>query len=173
MDTATKGNIPVTTSKKAVAKSNWPVLQHPIAEMERAFDRFFGSHSWPSLRRWEDVPAFDNLFEFQGLRVPSLDVVDRDNEVLIRAELPGIDKKDINVSLSDNLLTIKGESSKGEKKEKGDYYRNEISSSSFARTVTVPSDIDISKTVANLKDGVLEIKLPKAATSKKHNISVM
>lgn len=163
MDTATKGNIPVTTSKKAAVKSNaWPVLQHPILEVERAFDRFLG-RNWP----------VDNLFQVEGLRLPSLDVVDRDNEVLIRAELPGIDKKDINVSLSDNLLTIKGESSKEEKEEKGDYYRNEISSSSFARTITVPSDIDISKTVANLKDGVLEIKLPKAATSKKHNISVM
>jgi HSP20 family protein len=93
--------------------------------------------------------------------------------VLVRAEIPGIEKKDINISLTDNLLTIKGESKKEEKEEKGDYYRREISSSSFARSVTVPASVDVSKAVANLKDGVLEIKLPKAESSKRRNIMVM
>jgi HSP20 family protein len=115
----------------------------------------------------------DNLFQVEGVRVPSLDVVDRDNEVLVRAEIPGIEKKDIDVSLNDNVLTIKGQSSKEEKEEKGDYYRREISSSSFARSVTVPANLDISKTVANLKDGVLEVRLPKVEASKRHSISVM
>jgi HSP20 family protein len=172
MDTATKGNIPVTTSKKEEPYSSWPVLHHPIAEMERAFDRFFG-RSWPSLGRWGGSPSLDNLFEIEGMRMPSLDVVDRANEVLVRAEIPGIEKKDINISLTDNLLTIKGESKKEEKEEKGDYYRREISSSSFARSVTVPASVDVSKAVANLKDGVLEIKLPKAESSKRRNIMVM
>lgn len=168
MDTDNKGNIPVTTGKKEMAKTFWPALQHPVAEMERFFGR-----NWPSVRRWGDFTALDNLFEAEGLRMPSLDVVDRDNEVLVRAEIPGIEKKDINVSLTDNLLTIKGQSSKEEKEEKGDYYRHEISSSSFARSVTVPGTVDVSKTVANLKDGILEIKLPKVESSKKRNIAVM
>lgn len=172
MDTATKGNIPVTTSKKEVAKTSWPALQHPILEMERAFDHFF-SRSWPSFKRSSDFPALDNLFQVEGVRVPILDVVDRDNEVLVRAEIPGIEKKDIDVSLNDNVLTIKGQSSKEEKEEKGDYYRREISSSSFARSVTVPANLDISKTVAKLKDGVLEVRLPKVEASKRHSISVM
>jgi HSP20 family protein len=172
MNTDTKGNIPVTTSEKEPAKTSWPALQHPIAEMERAFDRFFG-RNWPSVRRWGDFAALDNLFEAEGLRMPSLDVVDRDNEVLVRAEIPGIEKKDISVSLTDNLLTIKGQSSSEKKEEKGDYHRHEISSSSFARAVTVPASVDASKTVANLKDGILEIKLPKIESSKKRNIAVM
>jgi HSP20 family protein len=171
MSTDTKGNIPVTTSKNETAKTSWPALQHPIAEMERAFDRFFG-RNWPSVRRWGDFTALDNLFEAEGLRMPSLDVVDRDNEVLVRAEIPGVEKKDISVTLTDNLLTIKGQSKKEEKEEKGDYHRHEISSSSFARAVTVPASVDVSKTVANLKDGILEIKLPKIESSKRRNIEV-
>lgn len=162
MDKDSKGNIPVTSSKTQVAKGSWPVLQHPIAEMERAFDRFFG-HRWP----------LDNLYQVEGLRMPSLDVVDRETEVLVRVEIPGIDKKDINVSLTDNVLTIKGQTSEEEKEEKGDYYRNEISSASFARSITVPTNVDVTKTVANLKDGILEIKLPKVESSKRRNIRVM
>jgi HSP20 family protein len=162
MDKGSKGNIPVTSGKTEAAKGSWPALQHPIAEMERAFDRFFG-HRWP----------LDNLFQVEGLRMPSLDVVDRETEVLVRAEIPGIDKKDINVTLTDNVLTIKGQTSKEEKEEKGDYYRNEISSASFARSITVPTNVDITKSVANLKDGILEIKLPKAEASQRRNITVM
>ncbi|MDP2231627.1 Hsp20/alpha crystallin family protein [Methylotenera sp.] len=171
MDDKVKGNIPVTTSGKEVAKSSRPGL-HPIAEMERAFDRFFG-RGWPSsLLSRGDTPAVDSLFEFEGHRLPSLDVIDRDAEIVVRAEIPGIDKKDINVSLADNVLTIKGQTSTESKEEKGDYYRHEISSSSFARSVTVPGVVDGSKVVANLKDGILEVKLAKTAASKRQNIQV-
>ncbi|MDP1765585.1 MAG: Hsp20/alpha crystallin family protein [Methylotenera sp.] len=170
MDDKVKGNIPVTTSGKDVAKSSRPGL-HPIAEMEKAFDRFFGRR-WPSLLNWSDTPAVDSLFEFEGHRLPSLDVIDRDSEVVVRAEIPGIDKKDINVSLADNVLTIKGQTSTESKEEKGDYYRHEISSSSFARSVTVPGTVDGSKVVANLKDGILEVKLAKTESSKRQNIQV-
>lgn len=90
------------------------------------------------------------------MRLPSLDVVDRDADILVRAEIPDIDKKDINISITDNLLTIKWQS-RHEEKERGDYHRHEISSSSFARSVSLSSAVDFSKTVANLKDGVLEI----------------
>ena len=171
MDTDTKGNIPVTTGKKEPAKTSWLALHHPIAEMERAFDRFF-RRNWPSLRHWSDFPSLDNLFEVEGMRIPSLDVVDRDSEVLVRAEIPGIEKKDINISLTDNILSIKGQSSSEKNEEKGDYHRHEISSSSFARSVTVPASVDVSKAVASLKDGVLEISLPKTESSKRRNIEV-
>lgn len=168
MDTENKTNIPVTTAKDK-SKSTWPSI-HPVAEMERAFDRFFG-RGFPSLWRRNEAP-FDSLLEFEGQRMPSLDVVDRDNEVFVRAEMPGIEKKDINISLTDNLLTIKGQSSSEKKEEKGDYYRHEISSSSFARSVTVPGNVDSSRAVANLKDGILEITLPKVESSKRRNIAV-
>ncbi|MDI1361802.1 Hsp20/alpha crystallin family protein [Methylotenera sp.] len=169
MDTQTKGNIAVKTSGKDVAKNAWPSI-HPIADMEKAFDRFFGRR-WPSLWNW-DTPAVDTIFEFDGQRLPSLDIIDRDSEVIVRAEIPGIEKKDLNISLADNILTIKGQTNSESKEEKGDYYRHEISSSSFARSVSVPGTVDIANIVANLKDGILEIKLPKIEASKRRSIKV-
>ncbi len=170
MDTERKGNIPVKITGKEVAKTSWPNI-HPIADMERALDHFFG-RSLQSLWSRNDTPLMDNLFEFVGQRLPSLDLIDRGNEVLVRAEIPGIGKKDLNISLTDSLLTIKGQSSSEKEEEKGDYYRHEISCSSYARSVTVPGTVDASKTVATLKDGILEITLPKVETSKRCNIVV-
>ena len=173
MDTKTKQNIPVTTSKESSGTAL--TTQHPVADMERRFeqlvDRFFGRR-WPSLARWPDFSLAGDLFEKMELRLPSLDVVDRDNEILVRAEIPGIDKKDIDISLTDNLLTIKGQSSSEKKEEKGDFHRHEISRSSFARSVTLPGAVDSSKANATLKDGVLEVTLPKLESSKRRSISV-
>ena len=166
-------NIPVTTEKKSVISkpsSLWPAI-HPIAEMERVFDRIFG-RSQPSLWHRRDAPLLDNVFEFDGQRLPNLDVVDRENEILVRAELPGIEKKDLNISITDNLLSIKGESGSETKEEKGDYYRHEISSFSFARSITLPCAVDDAKVTASLKKGILEITLPKMESSKRRNIKV-
>lgn len=181
MVTKNKQNIRVTenspASKSKVTKSTPSVIRHPITEMENVFDRFFGRGGFPSLWRGRDFPTIDslfgdNLFEFSGQRLPKLDVVDRDNEIMVRSEIPGVEKKDLNISLTDNILTIKGQSSSEKKEEDGDYHRREISSSSFARSFTLPGAVDASKAVASLKDGVLEITLPKAESSKKRNITV-
>jgi HSP20 family protein len=173
-------NIKVTenaaASKGKVVKSASPMVQHPIFDVERAFDRFFG-RGFPSLWRGRDFPTIDsllgdNLFELGGQRLPNLDVVDRNDEVLVRAEVPGVEKKDLNITLTDNILTIKGESRSEQKTEEGDYHKREISSSSFARTLTLPATVDASKAVASLKDGVLDITLPKVESSKKRKIAV-
>lgn len=169
MDTETKHNIPVTTENKE-SKSALSVL-HPMAEMERMFERFFG-RGWPSLARWQPPSLMGKWLEEEDLRMPSLDVIDRDNEIVVRAEVPGIDKKDLDISLTDSLLTIKGKTSREKKEEKGDYYRREISSSSFARSVALPGTVNSSAVKASLKDGMLEITLPKHETSRRHNISV-
>lgn len=163
-----KQTIPVKGNKEA--KSTASIL-HPIAEMERAFDRLFG-RGWPSLWRWRETPSYEGLLELEGARPPNLDVIDRDNEILVRAEIPGIEKKDLSVSLTDNLLTIKGQTSTEKKEEKGDYHRHEISCSSFARSVTLPGMVDAAKTAASLKDGILEITLPKMESSKRRSITV-
>jgi HSP20 family protein len=173
MDTETKQNIPVATAKESSGADL--TARHPVADMERRFeqlvDRFFGRR-WPSLARWPDFSLTGDLLGKMEARVPSLDVLDRDHEILVRAEIPGIDKKDISISLTDNLLTIKGQTSREEKEEKGDFHRHEISRSSFARSVTLPGAVDSSKANATLKDGVLEITLPKTESSKRRSISV-
>lgn len=161
-------NVPVTGTGETKAT---PSIFHPLSEMERAFERFF-NRSWPSLWGRGDFPAFDTLLEFERQRMPNLDIVDRDSEIMVRAEIPGIDKKDVNISLTDNLLTIKGQTQKEKKDEKGDYHRHEISCSSFARSVTLPGTVDASRSAASLKDGVLEIKMPKSESSKRRTIAV-
>ena len=139
--------------------------------MESIFHQFF-NRRFPSLFHWSEAPEMGALFEFDGQRLPSLDVVDRDSEVLVRAEIPGIDKKDLSITLADNQLTIKGQASSETEEEKGDYYRHEISKSSFARSVSIPGNLDTTKSVASLKDGVLEVTLPKLDSSKRRNIPV-
>jgi HSP20 family protein len=171
MSEKTKGNnIPVTTSGKSVGPAQWASI-HPISDMAKTFEEFFGK-KWPSLWDWKHVPSVDNLFEFDGQRLPSLDVINRDAEVVVKAEVPGFDKKDISISIADGVLTIKGETKAESKEEKGDYYKREISSSSLARSISLPSNVDESKVIANLKNGILEIKLPKSESSKARKIEV-
>lgn len=159
--------------KKAPTKQSAAVVQSPLSEMERMFDRFW-SRGWPSL--WRDRHDFLNAgrdwFEWKGVRLPNVDVIDRKAEILVRAELPGIDKKDLSISMTDHLLTIKGQTKTETKQEDGDYHRHEISSTAYARSIELPATVDSDKAQASMKDGVLEISLPKAAASIKRNITV-
>lgn len=161
-------SVPVNKTESKGATS----VFHPLGEMERAFERFF-NRNWPAFWSRSDFASFDTLAaEFERQRMPNLDVIDQDNEIVVRAEIPGIDKKDVSIALTDNLLTIKGETQKEKKDDKGNYHRREISRSSFARTVALPGNVDAAKASATLKDGVLEIKLTKAEGSKRRTIAV-
>ena len=104
--------------------------------------------------------------------MPSVDVIDRDDEVVVRAEVPGYKKEDIEVSVADSSLTIKGERKAEQKEEKGDYYRCEISQGAFSRTVALPAEVDDAKAKATMKDGMLELTLPKRDKSKRHTITI-
>lgn len=125
-----------------------------------------------ALLRQEMNTLFDNFsrgFEMEpftgrfGAFSPSVDVRENDKEIKVSAELPGMDDKDIDVSLTKDALTIKGEK-KEEKEDKGkDYYRIERSYGSFSRTIPLPTEIDIDKVKAEFKKGVLTVILPKSA----------
>ncbi|MDP2246725.1 MAG: Hsp20/alpha crystallin family protein [Nitrosomonadales bacterium] len=173
MKSQAKQNIPVKTD----SRNDKPALTslHPIAEMEHIFDRMMERLSgWrkPATARWSDFPQITDWFEGNGQRMPSLDLIDRANEIFVRAEVPGVDKKNVEVTMTDDLLTIRGNSSSETKEEKGDYHRHEISQSSFTRSILLPGSVDTSKASATLKDGVLEINLPKLESSKKRNIKI-
>jgi len=157
----------VTVSKGALEKAApAPQVVGPFDEMDRWFDDFF-SRRW--LRPWGWEARFPEAFK---LSMPKVDVVDRANDVLVRAEVPGVEKKDIEVSVSGNMLTIRGETKKETKEEKGDYYRAEISRGAFSRTVALPAEVDDSKTKAAMKDGVLELTLPKVEKAKRRSIKI-
>jgi len=106
------------------------------------------------------------------MKVPKVDVIDREGEVVVKAEIPGVEKKDIDISVGEDAVTIKGEIRHEEKEEKGDYYRCEISRGAFSRTVALPAAVDGAKAKANFKDGVLELTLPKVEKAKRHTIKL-
>ena len=108
----------------------------------------------------------------KGLMVPELDVSETDDEILVKADLPGVDEKDLSVSLSGTNLLIKGEK-KEEKEEKGKHFhRIERSFGSFQRTIALPVAVDSSRIKAEYNKGVLEIHLPKKPEAKPQQIPV-
>jgi HSP20 family protein len=129
-------------------------LQH---EMNQLFDDFWGG-SWltpygASEREW-------SMFS------PQVDVVETDTEVKVQAELPGLEEKDFEVSVSQDTLTIRGEK-KQEQEEKGrNYYRAERSYGSFQRSIPLPRNVDADRVSAEFTKGVLTISLPKVAAPK-------
>jgi HSP20 family protein len=120
-------------------------------EMERMFERF--EHGWP---RW---PA---LFRRDGeFAVPDLDVRENANSIIVEAELPGVDEKDVSVTLANGMLTITGEK-KHEKEEKGEsYYLAERSFGSFERALRLPDTVDDAKVEAKFDKGVLKVTAAK------------
>jgi HSP20 family protein len=118
-------------------------------EMNSLFDNF--SHGLDIEPGWSRLGSFN----------PKVDVKESDKEIVIAAELPGMEDRDIDISLTKDALTIKGEK-KQEKEDKGkDYYRMERSYGSFTRTIPLPAEIYTEKAKAEFKKGVLNISLPK------------
>jgi len=137
-------------------------------EMDRMFDNMFRNFDdslfWPFRRRryepvkWEDMPVF---------RTPLSNITEKENEYAITAELPGLDKGDIEITFHDGLLEIKGEQKQEEKEEKEGYIRREYSSATYYRAFNLPENINEEKIDANLDKGILEIKVPKKEPEKK------
>lgn len=159
------------TSKKIEVKKETPTQAlSPFEDFERAFDQFF-PRGWmkpfhfgqPS---WSHLPA-----PFEG-RMPHVDVVDRDKEVFVKAELPGVDKNDVEIAMTDRSLTINASIKAEEKEEDGDFHRCEISKGSFSRTISLPSEVDTDKAKAKFKNGVLKITIPKVKKSEHKKIKV-
>ena len=124
------------------------------------FDRFFDD--------W-DMPT---LFSEGNSWVPAFDISENDKEYIVSAELPGIDMKDVEITLSEGVLSIKGEK-KHEEEDKGkDYHRIERRYGSFHRSFRIPGRVKSDKVDASYKDGILKILLPKAEESETKKIKV-
>ncbi len=132
------------------------VLQN---EINRLFDR--------DLLDFGREPAlFDEGF------APAIDVREDDSNVEIRCDLPGVSRDDIDISVSGNLLTIKGEKQDEKEEKESTYYRRESWSGSFQRTVSLPDSVDPDKAKAEMKDGVLHLTMPKREAEKRKQIKV-
>jgi HSP20 family protein len=138
----------------------WPGLGNVRKDMERLFERM-GMADW-------DLPEMRTLGDF----TPTVDFSESKDAFVVKAEIPGIEPRDISVSLENQMLTIKGEK-KHEKEEKDEqYYRMERSYGAFARTVRLPAAVDGSKVTAGFKNGLLTVALPKAPEAKGSTIPV-
>lgn len=141
-----------------------PEAGHPLLslrhEMDRLFEDFF--HGW-------DLAPFAGA---RGMEVPKIDLAETNKEVKVSADLPGTDPKDVDISVSGNVLTIKGERKEEKEEKEKDYHRTERWTGTFQRSVTLPCDVDIDKTDATFKKGVLTITMPKAKTAKRKAIEV-
>lgn len=122
---------------------------------------------------------WDSFFEKRPARVeevsewfPSLDVSETDSEYIVKVEVPGIDPKDINISLMNNLLTIKGEKKQEKEEKEENYHLLERSYGSFTRSIRIPSQIQNDHINASYKNGVLKIILPKTEEAKKKEIKI-
>ena len=98
---------------------------------------------------------------------PAVDIFEQDDFVVVKAELPGMKKEEINIELNAGLLRITGEKKREEKIERKDYYRMERSEGSFERRISLPSGIDTEKVKASFKDGILDIRIPKTEEAKR------
>ena len=137
-----------------------------LEEMRRNLDKLFGEYGEPVARQHtisKGAPAS---------MVPRMDIFERGGEIVIRADLPGIEKDQIDLSITKETLTLKAEAKKEEEIRPEDYYMQERNYGTYIRTVQLPQDIDSAKAKASYKNGVLEMTFPKREEAKAAEIKV-
>ena len=140
------------------ALTPWTGMGNLKQEMDRMLERVFEG-------KWDEFPA-------GGDWAPSMDISETKDSLVAKVEAPGMDQRDIQISLQENLLTIKGEK-KQEKEEKDErYHRVERSYGSFTRSVRLPIGVDPSKVTASFKNGLLTVTMPKTPAAKGTTIPI-
>ncbi len=136
---------------KELAPRVWPSLFGPrfAEELEQVFGNMWRPW-WPGFLRMPEVPE-----------APVVDVFEEGDAVVLKAELPGLKKEEVEVEVAGDSVTISGKKAKEEKVEKKDYYRYERSVGEFSRSVALPVEVEAGKATAHLENGVLEVRVPK------------
>ena len=143
-------------------------------EMDQFFEDYLPRRWWHHLRHGWPSEAVSQQYmaaPFEG-KTPSVDIIDREADFLVKAELPGVDKKDINITIANNTVTLQASVNKEEKEEKADYYRQEICRGSYRRTLDLPVAVKENEAKATFKNGILELIIPKLEKTKKSTIKV-
>ena len=136
------------------------------AEMDRMMEDFFGRRRrpwWPSL--WSRGGVSE-------LITPVVDIYEEKDDIVVKAEMPGMTKEDIEIDISNTHLSLKGEKKREEKIEEEDYFACERAYGAFHRSMELPKDVQADKVKASFKNGVLEIRLPKTEEAKTKEIKV-
>ncbi len=149
--------------KKELVRSE----MHPMMSL-RNFDKWFD----------EILPRPFTPF-FPGLRagmaeelMPEVDIFEANGDLVLKAELPGMKKEDIEVTLTDGMITISGEKKKEDEVKKKDYYKLERSYGSFCRSFSLPTEVKGDQVKSTFKDGILEVRMPKSEEAKSKEVKV-
>lgn len=153
-------------------KKNKDVVASPLGTGLISFDEFdhffddFLSRRWPRLLDWNFATDIEKSF-------PKVDILDHDKEIEVQAALPGVKKDDLDITISNQTITIRA-STKEEKKEeeKGKYFRREIARGEFQRVLSLPENVDGDNAKATFTDGILKVIIPKTEKTKRKTIEV-
>jgi HSP20 family protein len=135
---------------------------HPMLHLQQQLNRMFEQFDTDLLGGLEELG--------DGLFAPPVDVREDDEAYTVHLEVPGVKQQDLDLSIQDNVLTIKG--TKEQRQSEGRYRRIERTYGSFVRTISLPRNVDASNILANLQDGVLEVRLPKLEEARARQIPV-
>jgi len=125
------------------------------SEVNRVFDAFFGNGG-NRPRRW----------------VPAMDLVETEDHLILRADLPGMSTDDVNIEVKDGTLTVSGERKAEHESEREGYYRVERAFGAFSRSLSLPRGVEPDSVAADFSDGVLEVRIPKPAERKPHRVEI-
>ncbi len=139
-------------------------------EMDRLFEDVAGRFHWPlGLGR---LPALFGREVAEWEPAPVVDVYEENDAVVVKAEMPGMERDDLEVSIGGDVLTLRGEKRREEEVRDGDYYRRERSYGAFSRALRLPVEVQVDKATAQFRNGVLEVRVPKTEGAKRRTISV-
>lgn len=136
-------------------------FERPMSTLSTLFDDFFGSNAFESIDR-----------QVNGTHWPKVDIEEAENGYTIRADLPGLDRSDVKITVENGTLRLEGEKKEDSKKEKGKYYHLERSYGKFSRSFALNDEIDAQNITAAMNNGVLVLSLPKSEQSKPKSIEV-
>ncbi len=142
-------------------------LENMRREMDRIFEEFF-----PTSRRALNELISRRLPAEKGVATPSIDIIDRDDEVEILAEFPGVPKENMDISFQENVLTVKGEIKAEKEAREEHYYYAERGYKGYSRSINIPFKVSADKIRASVKDGILSIRLPKEKEAQTKKIKV-
>ena len=157
-----KSLLPISRTRSVARQEN------PFLSLQREVDRLFEDFT----RGFPSFPTFPAQTRGAADLIPSMDVTETDKEIEITAELPGLEEKDVQINLSDNLLTIRGEKKAEKEQKEKDYRLVERSYGSFSRTLELPEGVDPNGIKATIAKGVLKVTVPKPAPAQAKKIDV-
>lgn len=160
MDTKERGSLEPTGRREPGAPS-----EHPLTQFQRMMNLFNDAFTNWGLG-WDMFPLDSTVGQLSSFN-PRMDVEDDGKQLVVTVEVPGIQEKDVEVTLTDNLLTIKGEKHTQSEQKGRDFLRRERSYGSFRRSLRVGPEVDAGKVKASFKDGVLHVTLPKTPAAQK------